>query len=53
VLEKQFAIVTLAAPADTVVDVTYTRPAFAKYVFVSDAVNTSPVVNVFTAMSKS
>jgi hypothetical protein len=46
-------MVTLDTADPTVVDVTYTRPAFAKYVFVSDAVNTSPVVNVFTAISES
>jgi hypothetical protein len=53
VLLKQLLMVTLDTADPTVVDVTYTRPAFAKYVFVSDAVNTSPVVNVFTAISES
>jgi hypothetical protein len=53
VLLKQLLTVTLDTADPIVVDVTYTRPAFAKYVFVSDAVNTSPVVNVLMAMSVS
>jgi hypothetical protein len=53
VLEKQLLTVTLDTALPIVVLVTYTRPLFAKYVFVSDAVRTSPVVNVFIAMSQS
>jgi hypothetical protein len=53
VLEKQLLTVTLDTPVPTVVLVTYTRPLFAKYVFVSDAVKTSPTENVLIAISES
>jgi hypothetical protein len=43
----------LTVAPDIVALVIYTSPEFAKYVFVSAAVNTSPVVKVFIAMSES
>jgi hypothetical protein len=53
VLENTLLTVTLDTPDPTVVLVTYTRPLFAKYVFVSDAVRTSPTENVLIAISES
>jgi hypothetical protein len=50
VLEKQDVMFTDVTAEPTVTCFTNTRPALAKYVLVSDAVSTAPLLNVFTAI---
>jgi hypothetical protein len=50
-LKVTVAFETVTPEPATVVGAIATSPLFAKYVFVSDAVSSSPVVNVFIAIS--
>jgi hypothetical protein len=51
--EKHPTTLSVVAVFDAVAVVIYTSPELARYVFVSAAVSTSPVVKVFIAISES